>query len=65
MRLSATEEDRQLFKNALVKARGNSSSFKDLHNSFLENSILQEKEIVIDSAFITKLEAQMFDHGLI
>lgn len=65
LRLSATEEDRQFFKNALVKARGNSNSFKDLHNGFLENSILQEKEVMLDLAFIINLEAQMIDHGLI
>lgn len=53
LRLSATEEDRQFFKNALVKARGN--GFKDLHNNFLESSILQEKEVVLDAAFISNL----------
>jgi hypothetical protein len=46
-----------------VKARG--SGFRDLHNNFLENSILQEKEVVLDSAFIDNLEAQMVGHHLI
>lgn len=63
LRLADNEDDREFFKNALVRARG--AAFRDLHNSFLESSVLAEKEVLLAPDFIDHIEAQMALHGLL
>lgn len=63
LRLEENEEKRNYFKNALVKARGNTS--RDLHKSFLQSSVIEEKEIIIPIHFIDQVKEKMLEIKLI